>query len=61
MVGYEPGRDEYPRQLFGISGAFSGMVTRACLQPLDVLKIRFQVDTNIATKINRNVEQEKLV
>ncbi|KAL3876861.1 hypothetical protein ACJMK2_034644 [Sinanodonta woodiana] len=44
MVGYNP---ELERQLtktdHAIAGAFSGSVSRALFQPLDVLKIRFQL------------------
>lgn len=48
MVGYTPTNDrEQHRQLtkldYGIAGAASGAFTRVCLQPLDVLKIRFQL------------------
>ncbi|XP_071507771.1 mitochondrial thiamine pyrophosphate carrier-like [Diadema antillarum] len=45
MVGYSPA--ERRRQLtkleYGLAGAASGAFTRAVLQPLDVLKIRFQL------------------
>ena len=47
MVGFTPEKHHNltPRD-HGIAGAVSGAVTRAVVQPLDVLKIRFQVSLN---------------
>lgn len=44
MVGYDPTSTVHLTQLsHGLAGAASGVVTRAVSQPLDVLKIRFQL------------------
>lgn len=38
-----------------VAGAVSGFVTRFICQPLDVVKIRFQVKTNIHAQITCNI------
>lgn len=43
MVGYTPGEKELSHGAYVTAGALSGVLTRACIQPIDVLKIRFQV------------------
>lgn len=43
MVGYSPNEKDLSYAAHTAAGALSGIVTRACLQPIDVLKIRFQV------------------
>jgi len=44
MVGYDPHIKELPQLAYGLAGALSGLLTRTISQPLDVLKIRFQVN-----------------
>jgi solute carrier family 25 thiamine pyrophosphate transporter 19 len=43
MVGYDPEGKELPQFAYGVAGAVSGFMTRAVSQPLDVLKIRLQL------------------
>lgn len=46
MVGYNPGAQgagPSPKEA-ALAGSAAGMVTRALISPLDVLKIRFQVN-----------------
>ena len=44
MVGYDPlEKVHLSATEHAFAGAVSGAVSRACIQPLDVLKIRFQV------------------
>ncbi len=38
----------------GLAGAVSGVVTRVVLQPLDVLKIRFQVSQQVGITVKSN-------
>jgi len=45
MVGYDPDISEMPKFAYGVAGGMSGFLTRAVTQPLDVLKIRLQVDS----------------
>ena len=44
MVGYDPEIQELSKLEHGAAGATSGIITRMITQPLDVIKIRFQVD-----------------
>ena len=44
MVGYDPEIKELSKLEHGAAGATSGVITRMIAQPLDVIKIRFQVD-----------------
>lgn len=48
MVGYTPGQTQLSHQSHILAGAASGVVTRIVTQPLDVLKIRFQVSKMVA-------------
>ena len=44
MVGYTPGAElDLSRRQYALVGATSSAVARVVAQPLDVLKIRFQV------------------
>lgn len=43
MVGYDNRSEKLSSKDFVIAGAVSGFLTRALCQPLDVLKIRFQL------------------
>lgn len=45
MVGYDPKADGRNISNFevAVAGSLSGLVTRALISPLDVIKIRFQV------------------
>ena len=43
MVGYDPQIQELSKLEHGVAGATSGVITRMIAQPLDVIKIRFQV------------------
>jgi hypothetical protein len=44
MVGFDPeAKKKLSRGEYGAAGAVSGTVTRFLCQPLDVIKIRFQV------------------
>lgn len=46
MVGFEPTQEKIaalPSYAHSIAGASSGIITRCIAQPLDVVKIRFQV------------------
>ncbi|KAM9843667.1 mitochondrial thiamine pyrophosphate carrier [Aulostomus maculatus] len=44
MVGYDPSKGEVlTSEEFAFAGSASGMVTRALISPIDVIKIRFQL------------------
>ncbi|XP_062872851.1 mitochondrial thiamine pyrophosphate carrier [Trichomycterus rosablanca] len=43
MVGYDPGSATLSPEEAALAGSAAGMVTRAIISPLDVLKIRFQL------------------
>ena len=50
MVGFEPTKENsLPKLAYGAAGASSGIITRVVAQPLDVLKIRFQVKVALLT------------
>uniref|UniRef100_I3MPD1 Mitochondrial thiamine pyrophosphate carrier n=4 Tax=Marmotini TaxID=337730 RepID=I3MPD1_ICTTR len=44
MVGYDPKEDGRSNSKFevAVAGSVSGLITRALISPLDVIKIRFQ-------------------
>ena len=43
MVGYNPSEEQVPWYIITMAGGASGFFTRAVTQPLDVVKIRLQV------------------
>jgi solute carrier family 25 thiamine pyrophosphate transporter 19 len=46
MVGFDPeAKKKLTKGEYGTAGAVSGTVTRFLSQPLDVIKIRFQVNS----------------
>ena len=52
MVGFHPERRQLTKRDYSIAGASSGFVTRMVSQPLDVLKIRFQVKADAMNTVN---------
>ena len=51
MVGFDPANDPgLSRIQYAIAGATSGVITRALIQPIDVVKIRFQVCSRCTKK-----------
>lgn len=58
MVGYDPnvpGAALTPEEA-ALAGSAAGMVTRALISPLDVIKIRFQVRPSFISLSQRAVE-----
>jgi hypothetical protein len=43
MVGYDPEKKDLTNRQILIASATSGFISRFLLQPIDVIKIRFQV------------------
>ena len=55
MVGFDPANDPgLSRIQYAIAGATSGVITRALIQPIDVVKIRFQVCSRCTKKTKVN-------
>jgi solute carrier family 25 thiamine pyrophosphate transporter 19 len=50
MVGYNSGSEKLSQLDFAFAGGASGFITRMICQPLDVLKIRFQLQVEPITK-----------
>lgn len=50
MVGYDQSKEKLPGFAYVTSGAVSGVTARSIAQPLDVLKIRFQVYYNYGSE-----------
>lgn len=51
MVGYDENQRQLTSAQYAMAGAASGVITRLLLQPLDVLKIRFQIQTKPTIKV----------
>ena len=51
MVGYDEGKRQLTTGQYAIAGATSGVVTRLLLQPLDVVKIRLQIQVKPIGKV----------
>jgi hypothetical protein len=46
MVGYDPEKKDLTNTQILIASATSGLISRVILQPIDVVKIRYQVRLN---------------
>ncbi len=51
MVGYDEGQSQLTTFQYALAGATSGVITRLMLQPLDVVKIRMQIQVGPAYKV----------
>jgi solute carrier family 25 thiamine pyrophosphate transporter 19 len=51
MVGYDERQRQLTTYQYALAGATSGVVTRLLLQPLDVVKIRLQIQVEPTEKV----------
>jgi solute carrier family 25 thiamine pyrophosphate transporter 19 len=51
MVGYDEKQTQLTTGQYALAGATSGVVTRLLLQPLDVVKIRLQIQVEPTNKV----------
>ena len=51
MVGYDEGQRQLTTTQYALAGATSGIITRLLLQPVDVIKIRLQIQVQPAIKV----------
>ena len=51
MVGYDEGQKQLTTTQYALAGATSGIITRLLLQPVDVIKIRLQIQVKPANKV----------
>ena len=47
MVGYDPKQAKLTKTELAIVSTLTGLLSRAIIQPFDVLKIRFQVKSSL--------------
>ncbi|VTJ91675.1 Hypothetical predicted protein, partial [Marmota monax] len=58
MVGYDPKEDGRSNSKFevAVAGSVSGLITRALISPLDVIKIRFQLQIERLSRSDPNAK-----